>query len=242
MRSVVLALILTSALPGTARAETVTIAVAANFTALAEELADIFAEETGHQPVLSFASTGQLYAQISQGAPYEVFLAADDERPRIAIEEGFAVEGTAFTYALGRLALYGRGRSVADGEAALREPFGKLAIADPAAAPYGAAAIETLEALGLYDETKRRLVTGENISQTLQFVETGNAELGFVAASQVVGRDHQWLVPSDLHQPIRQDAVLLKPGETKPAAIAFLDFLRSDEAVALMEAAGYDVP
>jgi molybdate transport system substrate-binding protein len=242
MRSVVLALLLTSALPGTTHAETATIAVAANFTALAEELAEIFAEETGHRPMLSFGSTGQLYAQISQGAPFEVFLAAGDERPRIAIEEGFAVGGTAFTYALGRLVLYSPGRDVSDGEAALREPFGKLAIADPAAAPYGAAAIETLEALGLYDATKGRLVTGENISQTLQFVETGNAELGFVAASQVVGRPHQWLVPSDLHQPIRQDAVLLKPGETSDAARAFLDFLQSGEAVALIEAAGYDVP
>lgn len=242
MKSVVLALLLTSALPGTAYAETVTIAVAANFTALAEELADLFAEETGHQPVLSSASTGQLYAQISQGAPYEVFLAADDERPRIAIEQGFAVEGTDFTYALGRLALYSPTRDVSAGEAALREPFGKLAIADPAAAPYGAAAIETLAALGLSEASKGRLVTGENISQTLQFVETGNAELGFVAASQVVGRAHQWLVPVDLHRPIRQDAVLLKAGETNPAATAFLDFLRSDEAVALIEAAGYDVP
>ncbi|MFC0008691.1 molybdate ABC transporter substrate-binding protein [Devosia nitrariae] len=241
MKRVVLAL-LSAVSPSPAHAETVTIAVAANFTALAEDLAEMFAAQTGHEPVLSFASTGQLYAQITQGAPYEVFLAADNERPRIAIEQGLAVAGTAFTYAVGRLVLYSPTLDVSAGEVVLQEPFSKLAIADPAAAPYGAAAIETLEALGLYEAIKGRLVTGENISQTLQFVETGNAELGFVAASQVVGRPHQWLVPADFHQPIRQDAVLLKAGETNPAAVAFLDFLRSGEAVALIEAAGYDVP
>lgn len=242
MKRVALALLLSAAWPGLAQAETVTIAVAANFTALAEDLAEAFVARTGHQPVLSFASTGQLYAQISQGAPYEVFLAADDERPRIAVEQGLAVAGTAFTYAIGRLVLYGPTRDVSAGEAALREPFEKLAIADPAAAPYGAAAVETLEALGLYQATQARLVTGENVSQTLQFVETGNAELGFVAASQVVGRPQQWLVPAALHRPIRQDAVLLKVGEANPAAVAFLDFLRSREAVELIEAAGYDAP
>lgn len=242
MKRVALALLLSAVWPGPAHAETVTIAVASNFAALAEELADIFAAETGHEPVLSFASTGQLYAQISQGAPYEVLLAADDDRPRIAIEQGLAVADTAFTYAVGRLVLYSPDRDVSAEQAALRQPFEKLAIADPATAPYGAAAIETLTALGLYEATKGRLVTGENISQTLQFVETGNAELGFVAASQVVGRDHSWLVPADLHQPIRQDAVLLEGGKTNPAAIAFLEFLRSHEAVALIEAAGYDAP
>jgi molybdate transport system substrate-binding protein len=226
---------------GVARAESVNVAVAANFTAVAEELAGLFKAETGHEAVLSFGSTGQLYTQITQGAPFGVFLAADDTRPAKAVADGLGVEGSVFTYAVGQLALYSASLDLADGEAALGGPFEKLAIADPAAAPYGAAAVEAMTALGIYETVKPRLVTGANISQTLQFVDTGNAELGFVAASQVVGKPHVWLVPAALHEPIRQDAVLLKTASGNPAATAFLAFLRSPAAVARIEAAGYAV-
>ena len=233
------ALLLTT---GPAFAETVNVAVAANFTAVAEELAGMFEAESGHDVVLSFGATGQLYTQITQAAPFGVFLAADIARPQRAIDEGFGVDGSFFVYAEGRLALYGPGRDLRDGIAALKADFDKLAIADPAAAPYGKAAVETLTVLGLYGALEPRLVQGENISQTLQFVESGNAELGFVAASQVPGKADQWLVPAELHEPIAQGAVLLKEGEDNPAALAFVEFLKSDAAVAVIEAAGYSVP
>lgn len=235
-----MALLITTALP--AFADQVNVAVAANFTAVAEELTDLFEAESGHEVVLSFGATGQLYTQITQAAPFEVFLAADIARPRRAIDEGFGVEGSFFVYAEGRLALYGPGRDLVDGEGALKGKFNKLSIADPAAAPYGAAAVETLKALGLFEALEPKLVQGENILQTLQFVESGNAELGFVAASQVLGKGDQWLVPAELHEPIAQGAVLLKEGEGNPAAVAFIDFIRSGAAVAVIEAAGYSMP
>jgi molybdate transport system substrate-binding protein len=225
-----------------ALAETANVAVAANFTAVAEELETLFEAKGEHQLELSFGATGQLYAQISQAAPFDVFLAADTERPKRAIAEGFGVEATFFVYAEGRLALYAPGRDARLGEALLDGGFEKLAIADPGAAPYGAAAVEAMTALGRYGAIEARLVMGENISQTLQFVESGNAELGFVAASQVVGKSDVWLVPAELHAPIAQGAVLLKEGEDNAAAMAFLDFLGSDEAGAVIETAGYAVP
>ena len=234
------ALFATSALP--AFAESVNVAVAANFTAVAEELAGLFEADSGHEVELSFGATGGLYTQITQAAPFGVFLAADTARPQLAISEGHGVDGTFFVYAEGRLVLYGPGRDLSDGEAALKADFSQIAIADPQAAPYGKAAVETLTALGLYASVEPKVVWGENISQTLQFVETGNAELGFVAASQVLGKTDQWLVPGELHAPIAQGAVLLKHGENNPAALAFLDFLKSDKAVAVIEAAGYSVP
>jgi molybdate transport system substrate-binding protein len=225
-----------------ARAETVHVAVAANFTAVAEELGPIFTAATGHEAIFSFGATGQLYAQISQGAPFEVLLAADEVRPAQAVADGLAVPGSRFTYAIGSLALYSTSLDLGDGAAVLREGvFERLAIADPETAPYGRAAIETLIALGLLAEMTPRLVTGENISQTLQFVETGNAELGFVAASQVAGKPGVWLVPAELHAPIRQDAVLLEAGQGKAAAAAFIEFLRSESAAEVIEAAGYVV-
>jgi molybdate transport system substrate-binding protein len=233
-----LALLTSLLLAGTAQAETVNVAVAANFTKVAEELAAVFREEAGHDVIYSFGATGQLYTQITQGAPFEVLLAADDERPTRAVTEGYAAKGTVFTYAIGTLALYSTSIDLTDGAAVLDGgEFNKLAIADPETAPYGQAAMETLDALGL----RPKLVTGENITQTLQFVQTGNAELGFVAASQVVGETGVWLVPAEYHQPIRQDAVLLKTGENNPAAKAYVEFLRSDKARAVIEAAGYTV-
>jgi len=223
-------------------AASVNVAVAANFTAVAEELATLFEARGEHQVELSFGATGQLFTQISQAAPFGIFLAADVDRPKKAIEQGFAVEGSFFVYAEGRLVLYAPGRDVADGVAALQGDYDKLAIADPAAAPYGEAAVETLAALGLLEKLTPKLVQGENISQTLQFIESGNAEMGFVAASQVLGKGDQWLVPHDLYAPIAQGAVLLTEGADKPAAVAFFAFLKSDEAVRVIEAAGYSVP
>ena len=240
MRALLLALAVLA--PAPAHAGTVTVAVAANFTTAAEDLAPLFKAATGHEVIYSFGATGQLYAQISQGAPFEVFLAADDERPAMAVAEGLGVDGTVFTYAVGALALYSSMLDLADGRAVLEAgSFDKLAIADPETAPYGRAAIEVIAALGLATAIMPRLVTGENITQALQFVESGNAELGFVAMSQVVGRPDVWLVPADLYAPIRQDAVLLEAGADNPAAKAFLDFLRGEQARAVIEAAGYAV-
>ncbi len=240
MRALLLALAVLA--PAPAHAGTVTVAVAANFTTAAEDLAPLFKAATGHEVIYSFGATGQLYAQISQGAPFEVFLAADDDRPVWTVAEGLGVDGTVFTYAVGALALYSSMLDLADGRAVLEAgSFDKLAIADPETAPYGRAAIEVIAALGLATAITPRLVTGENITQALQFVESGNAELGFVAMSQVVGRPDVWLVPADLYEPIRQDAVLLEAGADNPAARAFLDFLRGEQARAVIEAAGYAV-
>ena len=225
-----------------AHADTVIVAVAANFTKVAEQLAPLFKAETGHDVTYSFGATGQLYTQISQGAPFEVFLAADDERPTRAVTDGFAVDGTVFTYAIGALALYSTTLDLSDGAAVLQGgDFEKLAIADPATAPYGLAAVETIAKLWLTDAIAPKLVTGENITQTLQFIESANAELGFVAASQVVGKSNVWLVPAADYQPIRQDAVLLKTGADSEAAKAYVAFLKSDTALVVIRAAGYSV-
>jgi molybdate transport system substrate-binding protein len=219
------------------------VAVAANFTKLAEELAPVFHTQTGHEVIYSFGATGQLYAQISQGAPFDVFLAADAERPEKAVADGFGVENSRFTYAIGVLALFSTVLNLDDGKAILEGGgYIRLAIADPKAAPYGRAALESLDALGLAEVMRDRLVTGESISQALQFVQTGNAELGFVAASQVVGQDNVWLVPRELYAPIVQDAVLLKRGEGNAAAEAFVEFLKSDVARGMIRASGYAVP
>ncbi|QQR37000.1 molybdate ABC transporter substrate-binding protein [Devosia oryziradicis] len=235
-------LLLAGLLSTAANAETVNVAVAANFTKVAEDLAPLFKAATGHDVVYSFGATGQLYTQITQAAPFEVFLSADDKRPAQAVAEGFGVEGSVFTYAIGALALYSTALDLTHGEALLEAgDFDKIAIADPETAPYGCAAQEVIEALGLTDAIAPKLVTGENITQALQFTQSGNAELGFVAASQVVGKSSVWLVPADLYQPIRQDAVLLKTGEANPAATAFVEFLRSETAVAVIEASGYRV-
>lgn len=223
-----------------ARAEHVAVAVAANFAAVAEDLAPLFRAETGHEVTFSFGATGLLFAQISQGAPFEVLLAGDDVRPHQAVMAGLGVEESVFTYAIGALTLYSTTLELTDGPAVLQQDgIGKIAIADPETAPYGRAAMEALSALGLLDQVMPRLVTGENISQTLQFIETGNAGLGFVAASQVLYRVNVWLVPDDLHAPIRQDAVLLVTGADNPAALAFMQFLGGKTARQVIEAAGY---
>ncbi|MCQ8782484.1 molybdate ABC transporter substrate-binding protein [Mangrovibrevibacter kandeliae] len=230
--------------PKTASAADLSVAVAANFTDAAKEIAAAYEAETGTHVRLSFGSTGTLYSQISQGAPFEVFLAADQERPRKALEEELAVAGSDFTYAVGRLVLWSAEAETVAGEETLRTGgFSKLAVADPTAAPYGAAAIEVIERLGLTETLRSKLVQGSSIAQTFQFVQTGNAELGFVALSQVpADGGSRWEVPQSLYTPIRQDAVLLKTGAADPAARAFCDFLRSPQATAIIARYGYGLP
>jgi molybdate transport system substrate-binding protein len=218
------------------------VAVAANFTDAANEIAQVFKEKTGHEAVLSFGSTGQLYTQITQDAPFEVFLAADDERPEKAVDEGFAVPGSQFTYAIGKIVLWSKDANLVQGEATLKHgEFTKIAIANPTTAPYGAAAVQAMEALGVYDQLEPKIVQGNNIAQTYQFVETGNAELGFVALSQIVSGNEgsRWEVPAGLYEPIRQDAVLLVKGSDSDAAKAFIEFLQSPEAAPIIAKYGY---
>ncbi|CAN7424609.1 molybdate ABC transporter substrate-binding protein [Phenylobacterium sp. LjRoot219] len=217
------------------------VAVAANFTAPAKEIAAAFTAATGHKASLSFGSSGQFYTQIAHGAPFEVFLSADAERPTKAEQAGLAVPGTRFTYAVGTLVLYSKTPGLA-GPAALKGgKFEKLAIADPAAAPYGEAAIETLKQMGLYEQLKPKLVTGASITQAYQFVATGAAELGFVALSQVVDQPggSRWVAPEKYHTPIAQQAVLLNPGRDSAAAKAFLAFLKGPKAAAIIKRYGY---
>jgi len=218
------------------------VAVAANFTEPAREIAALFKQKTGDQALLSFGASGAFFTQISHGAPFEVFLSADEARPEAAVAQGFAVAHSRFTYAVGKLVLWSRVVDVTDGEAALKAgKFAKLAIANPIAAPYGTAAVETMKALHLYDALKPKIVQGNSIAQAFQFVDTRNAEVGFVALAQLYGitAGTRWEVPSSLHTPIRQDAVLLKPGADSEASKAFLAFLKGPEARAIIERFGY---
>ncbi len=221
------------------------VAVAANFTAPAKEIGAAFAKSTGDTVEFSFGSTGQLYTQITQGAPFDAFFAADDERPVAAEQEGYGVPGSHFTYAVGKLVLWSAtpGLVDANGEVLKSGQFAKLSIASPKAAPYGAAAVETLKKLGLYEALEPKIVQGNNISQAHQFVATGAAQLGFVALSQVNldPNGSRWVVPQALYQPIYQDAVLLKKGATNPTASAFLAYLKSPEALAVLAKYGYGV-
>jgi molybdate transport system substrate-binding protein len=230
---------------GAALAGEAKVAVAANFTEPAREIAARFEAATGHQVTLSFGSTGQFYTQIANGAPYDVLLSADSERPARAAAEGLAAPGTRFTYATGRLVLYSRTSGLVDAKGAVLKTgrFDKLAIADPKAAPYGQAAVETLTKLKLHDALKPRIVTGASITQAYQYVRTGAAELGFVALSQVVSETggSRWLVPAADHTPIDQQAVLLKTGAGNAAAKAFLRYLRGKDAKTIIRRYGYEV-
>ncbi len=231
-----------------AHADEVSIAVAANFTAPMQKIAAEFEKDTGHKVVAAFGSTGKFYAQIKNGAPFEVLLAADDETPTRLAAESAAVAGTQFTYAVGKLVLWSVRPTVVDaaGEVLKTGAIEHIALADPKLAPYGAAAIQAMKALGVYDALVPKLVTAENITQSYQFVSTGNAQLGFVALSQVLKdgkiEGSAWLVPARLYQPIRQDAVILEKGKGKPAAEALMKFLKSDKAKAVIRSYGYDLP
>jgi len=240
----VLVLSASASLP--APADSAHIAVAANFAAPMKALSARFEQATGHRLTLSPGSTGKFYAQIKNGAPFDVLLAADDETPARLLREGDAVRTQ--TYAVGKLALWSADAAKLDGSDALlrRGAYNRLAVANPRLAPYGAAAMQVLEKLGLAGQAKDKLVMGENIGQTHQFAASGNAELGFVALSQVwqdgkLTGGSAWLVPPALHAPIRQDAALLKRGAANAAARALLDFLRSHEAQAVIRSYGYEL-
>jgi molybdate transport system substrate-binding protein len=220
----------------------VKVAVAANFTEPVKEIGALFEKATGHKLVLSFGPTGGLYNQITQAAPFEVFLAADDTTPAKAIKEGHGVSGSSYTYATGKLVLYSKTEGLKLDEQALMDgKFEKLAIANPKTAPYGTAAVETMQKLGVYDALKGKIVEGNNIAQTFQFVDTANAEVGFVAFSQVALKSggSRWVVPGNLHKTIAQDAVLLKTGANNEGAKAFLAFLKGPEARKVIEKYGY---
>lgn len=232
----------------TALADTVQIAVAANFAAPIEAIAPVFEKQTGHTTMVSTGATGKFYAQIQNGAPFEALLSADETTPAKLESEGLAVAGTRFTYAVGRLVLWSAKAGVVDKEGKVLKTgnFAHLALANPKTAPYGAAAVEVLNRLGLFKLLEPKFVQGENIAQTQQFVATGNAELGFVALSQVQkgGRligGSAWLVPGDLYAPLRQDAVLLTKGKDNPAAVALIEFLKSDKAKGIIKSYGYDL-
>src|ERR1035437_1469123 len=228
-------------------ADEVSVAVAANFTGPMQKIALAFEKDTGHKVVASFGSTGKFYTQIRNGAPFEVFLAADDETPTRLVKENAAVEATQFTYAIGKLVLWSAKPVIVDesGEVLQKGGFDHVAIANPKLAPYGAAAVQAMQALGVYDALQPKLVTAESIAQSYQFVSSGNALLGFVALSQVLKdgkiEGSSWIVPANLYQPIRQDAVVLEKGKGKPAAQALIKFLQGDKARAVIKSYGYEL-
>lgn len=224
----------------------VSVALAANFSAPMQKIAAAFEQDTGHKAVLSTGATGKFYAQIRHGAPFQLLLAADQTTPERLEREGLAVAGTRFTYAIGQLVLWSTEPGLVDAEGAVlrSERFTRIALADPKLAPYGAAALETLDKLGLRQQLQSKFVQGENIAQTYQFVASGNAPLGFVALSQVFadGRIREgsaWIVPAELHNPLLQDAVILKAGADNPAALALADYLRGEKARSIMQSYGY---
>ena len=227
-------------------AETVLVAVASNFTKPMTEIAEAFKKDSGHTAKLSFGSSGKIVSQLENGAPFEVFLSADDAKPAKLEQAGLTVVGSRFTYALGTLVLWSAKPGYVDeqGQILSKGGFQHIALANPKLAPYGEAAGETMKSLGLQEKLQPVFVLGDNISQTHQFVSTGNAELGFVALSQVISdgkiaEGSGWIVPASMHDPIRQDAVLMKTGEENPAAPALLDYLKSAPAKAIIAKYGY---
>lgn len=244
---ILLSLLAAIGLVAPALADEVKIAVAANFAAPVKKIAADFEADTGHKVVISTGSTGAFYAQIRNGAPFEVFLAADDETPAKIEAEGAGVKGSRFTYAIGKLVLWSAKPGYVDdkGEVLKKGDFARLALANPKTAPYGAAGVEVLKKLGLAESLQAKIVQGENITQAWQFVSSGNAELGFVALSQVwengkLTGGSAWIVPAADYASIRQDAILLAKGEGKPAADAFLKYLKADKARAVIRSYGYE--
>lgn len=225
----------------------VMVAVASNFTAPMQKIALMFQQDTGHKAVLSFGSTGTFYAQIKNGGPFQILLAADHETPAKLEKEGLAVAGSRFTYAIGKLVLWSKQPGYVDDNGAVLKTvkFKRIAIANPKLAPYGAAATQTLSKLGIVQEIAPRLVQGDNIAQTFQFVDTENAQLGFVALSQVYAEGKMtqgstWTVPANFHDPLRQDAVLLVAGKNNAAATALMTYLKGEKARSAMKYYGYD--
>jgi len=229
------------------QAAEVSVAVASNFTAPMQRIAAAFAQDTGHKAVLSFGSTGKFYAQIKNGAPFQVLLAADQETPARLEQEHLALAGSRFTYATGRLVLWSKDARLVDdkGEVLRKGSFERIALADPKLAPYGAAAVEVLDKLGLRATLQAKLVQGENIGMAYQFVSTGNAPLGFVALSQVmvngaIQEGSAWVIPTALHAPLLQDALALASAKDNPAATALLAYLKGDKARAIIQSYGYE--
>jgi molybdate transport system substrate-binding protein len=223
-------------------ADEVKIAVAANFTAAMKEIAKSFEKSSGHKALVSYGSTGKLYAQILHDAPFEVFLAADQKRPRLLEQKQLA--DRRFTYAIGKLALWSSDtQREVSAEALKKNDFDRLALTNPKTAPYGAAAVTVMQRLELYETLRPKLVQGDNVTQTYQFVATGSAQMGFVALAQTVldNSGSSWEIPSELYEPIRQDAVLLTKGKENRAAIAFLEYLNSEAAHAIIQRYGYAV-
>lgn len=238
-----IALLLVSSL-GTAA--TTLVAVASNFSKPMTEIAAEFEKATGHSAKLSFGSSGKFVSQIENGAPFEILLSADEKGPQNLEKSGLAVAGSRFTYALGKLVLWSSSPGTVDaqGKVLSSGSFKHLALADPKLAPYGLAALEVLKGLGLFEKLQPLFVLGENIGQAQQFISTGNAELGFVALSQVIengkiATGSGWIVPDDRHALIKQDAVLLNLGAENPAALALMDYLKSQPALAIINKYGY---
>jgi molybdate transport system substrate-binding protein len=233
---------------GPAQAAQVLVAVAANFTAPMKTIAAEFTRDTGHQTKLAFGGSGKFYAQIRNGAPFQMLLSADDETPAKLVQDGMAMADSRTTYAIGTLVLWSArpGYVDAKGEVLKKGQFNKIALANPKLAPYGKAAVEVLTGMGLLATLAPKFVQGENIAQTWQFASTGNAELGFVALSQVmkdgkISSGSGWIVPAKLHTPILQDAVILTSGKGNPAAEALMKYLKSEKAKAIIKAYGYDI-
>lgn len=240
------ALLATTFVAGAAHSETISVAVASNFTAPMRDIAQAFAQDTGHEAQLSFGATGKFYAQINHGAPFGMLLAADDTTPAKIAKEGQGDASTRFTYAVGKLVLWSKQSGYVDnqGDVLKKNDWQYIAIANPKLAPYGLAAEQTLAKLGLLAQIKPKVVQGENIGQTYQFAATGNAQLGFVALSQVmkggkIAQGSAWIVPADMHTPIRQDAIVLNTAKDNAAAAALVKYLQGDKARAIMAAYGY---
>ena len=235
-------------LPTAAQAAEVSVAVAANFTGPMEKIAPAFEKATGHKALVAYGTAGKFYAQIKNGAPFEVLVSSDDETPIRLEKDGLAMPPSRFTYAIGKLVLWSTQPGLVDakGEVLKGGNFRYLAIANPKVAVYGAAAAEVMKQLGVDAALQPKLVFGENITQAYQFAATGNADLGFVALSQIY-KDGQyapgsrWMVPSNLYPQIRQDAVLLQRGKNNPAATALLEYLKTDAAKAVIRAHGYEL-
>ncbi|VVP97556.1 Molybdate-binding protein ModA [Pseudomonas fluorescens] len=233
---------------GAVQADEVQVAVAANFTAPIQAIAADFEKDTGHKLVAAYGATGQFYTQIKNGAPFEVFLSADDTTPEKLEKEGDTVKGSRFTYAVGTLALWSAKEGYVDDKGGVlkKNEYQHLSIANPKAAPYGLAATQVLEKLQLTEATKAKIVEGQNITQAYQFVSTGNAELGFVALSQVykdgkVSSGSAWIVPASMHDPIKQDAVILNKGKDNAAAKALVEYLKGPKAAAVIKSYGYQL-
>ena len=248
LASTVLASVLVTLAMPPAQADEVQVAVAANFSAPIQAIAAAFEKDTGHKLVAAYGATGQFYAQIKNGAPFEVFLAADDSTPQKLEREGDTVPGSRFTYAIGTLALWSAKAGYVDGKGQVltSNSYQHLSIGNPKTAPYGLAATQVLDKLGITDKVKAKLVEGQNITQAYQFVSSGNAELGFVALSQIykdgkITSGSAWIVPGNLYEPIKQDAVILGKGQGNPAAKALMDYLKGPKAAAIIKSYGYQL-